>query len=177
MIPEEEKVNFQIMIDLEKCTGCGICEMVCSLYHIKECNPEKSKIRVIRHPIEGITYSVPMVCQQCEKPLCKSVCPKGAILRDIKTNALVVDEKRCIGCKFCFNACPFGGISINTKDGIATKCNLCGGEPKCVEFCPTGALSFVRLDKMSIWKKRKGFDRYLESLKSETTTLFKEGKG
>ena len=158
-------MNFQMIIDVKKCTGCGICELVCSLYHEKECNPEKSRSRVVRFEDEGILYSVPIVCQQCEKPFCKEICPARAISRDVKTNALVVDEKKCIGCKYCFNVCPFGGISMDQKKGVAIKCDFCDGEPKCVEFCPTGALSFVRSDKAGISKKREGVGSYLENLK------------
>jgi Fe-S-cluster-containing hydrogenase component 2 len=156
----------QLAIDVKKCVGCTICEMACSLYNNKECNPRKSNIRVIRYEEEGIVYSVPVVCQQCEKAICKEVCPVRAIYRDIKTGALLINDSKCIGCKSCVNACPFGGISFEKDKGISTKCSLCNGEPKCAEFCPTGALSLVRLDKIDIWKKRAGVDRYLESVKN-----------
>jgi len=158
-------MSFQMIIDIPKCTGCGICELACSLYHEKECNPEKSRSRVIRYEDEGILYSIPIVCQQCEKPLCQEVCPAKAITRDQKTNALVVDGKRCIGCRCCSTVCPFGCISVDNKLKRAVKCNYCEGEPKCVEFCPTGALSFVNLAKVSISKRRRGVDKYLENLK------------
>lgn len=171
---EEEGMDFQISIDTKKCTGCGICELVCSLYNNMECNPEKSSIRVVRYEDDGILYSVPIVCQQCEKPLCQEVCPTGGISRDIRTNALVVNKDKCIGCNYCVCACPFGGISIDQEKGVATKCELCDGKPKCVDFCPTGALSFIRSDKIGISKKREGVDRYLENLKSVLCPLIEK---
>ena len=65
----------------------------------------------------------------------------------------------------CSNACPFGCISIDKRLKMAVKCNYCEGEPKCVEFCPTGALRFVNLAKVSISNRRRGVDKYLENLK------------
>ena len=88
---KEEEVGLQMIIDIEKCAGCGICELACSLYNEKECNPERSRTRVIRYEDQGIPYCVPVACQQCEKPICKEVCPVKAISRDMKTNALIVD--------------------------------------------------------------------------------------
>lgn len=155
----------QIMIDLPKCTGCGICELACSLYHEKECNPEKSRCRVVRYEHDGILYSIPILCQQCEDPPCQMVCPTKAIQRKHADRSLTVDGRRCIGCKQCFTVCPFGCITIDPKIGRAVKCNLCEGDPKCVEFCPSGALSIVLPDKVSITKKRSIFDQYIESLK------------
>ncbi len=150
----------------------------CSLYNKKKCNPEESRVRVVRYEDDGILYSVPIVCQQCESPFCQEVCPTGAIFRDIKTNALAIHQKKCIGCKYCVNACPFGAVSIDQEKGVAMKCDLCDGEPKCVDFCPPGALRFIRADKMSISKKREGVDRYLENLKSVLRPLVKErGEG
>lgn len=171
-------MNSQIIIDMNKCTGCGICELVCSLHNKRECNPVKSRISVVRFEDEGIMYSIPIICQQCEKPICKEVCRAKAIYRDLKTGALVIDKKRCFGCKYCLMACPFGGISLDQEMGIADKCDLCNGEPKCVEFCPKDALSFVRLDKIDIKRKREGVERYLENLKSVLNPLIEErGKG
>jgi len=165
------KMSFQIMIDLPKCTGCGICELACSLYHEKECNPEKSRCRVIRYEHEGILYSIPIMCQQCEESPCQIVCPTKAINRNQITNAVTVDERRCIGCKYCFTVCPFGCITIDQKMGKAVKCNTCEGEPKCVELCPTGALTFVKSDKVSITRKRSIFDKYVENLKKLSTSM------
>jgi len=162
---KEKQMSYQMIIDIPKCTGCGICELACSLYHEKECNPEKARGRVIRYEEEGIVYSLPIVCQQCEKAPCQEVCPTKAITRDPKTNALNVDGSRCIGCRMCSNACPFGCISVDKKLKRAVKCDYCGGAPKCAELCPTGALSFLPLDKAGISKRRRATERYLENLK------------
>ncbi len=164
-------MSFQIVVDISKCTGCGICELACSLYHAKECNPEKSRGRVIRYEDQGILYSIPVMCQQCETSPCQDICPTKAIKRNQMTHSLTVDEKRCIGCKYCFTVCPFGCITIDHKTGRAVKCNYCEGEPKCVELCPCGALSFVQYDKMGMIRKRSIFDKYVEHLKKLSTSM------
>jgi len=163
-------MDFQIMIDISKCSGCGICELSCSLYHDKECNPEKSRGRVIRYEDQGILYSIPIMCQQCEESPCQDVCPTKAIKRNQMTHALTVDERRCIGCRSCFTVCPFGCITVDQKTGRAVKCDYCEGEPKCVELCPSGALSFVQYEKVSIARKRSLIDKYAESLKRLSTS-------
>ena len=65
-----------ILVDPDKCTGCKQCEKVCSLRHGGECNPVLSRIKVLRNEVMGQYFvSVPVLCQQCEMPMCKEVCP------------------------------------------------------------------------------------------------------
>jgi len=144
-----EKILF---IDSEKCTGCRVCEMVCSLYHEDEVNPLKSRIHVISWEDQAI--DVPMVCQQCETPLCERVCPANATYRDPQTSAMFINEEACIGCRMCIIACPFGGPSMNIDTGKTIKCDLCQGEPKCVEFCVTKALQYIPVSKAVLMRKR-----------------------
>ncbi len=161
-------MNYLITLNAEKCTGCRICELACSLFNEKQSNPEKSRIRVIRKQEEGILYSVPVVCQQCEKPVCMELCPYNALYRDSKTGAIAVSESGCRGCWRCAYVCPFGGVNVDPDKGFAVKCDLCRGEPKCVEFCPSDALSHVRADKVGVMLKRDGVRNLLEYQKSLT---------
>jgi len=159
---KEVAMDYLITVDLDKCTGCQICELACSLYNAKECNPEKSRVRIVRSEIDGIIYTIPTLCQQCETPMCMEMCPIGAISRNTDTGALIVDEDRCIGCRRCVNACPYGAIMVDPDTQVASKCTMCDGEPKCVEFCPKDALEYVRVDKISIKKRRESIDKFLE---------------
>jgi Fe-S-cluster-containing hydrogenase component 2 len=95
-------------------------------------------------------------------------------MRDVKTDALIVDPNKCIGCRMCFNSCPIGGMSVEQNKGTAMKCDLCDGQPRCVEFCPTGALKYSRLDKISVLKKREEIGKYFETLKSVAHLLTEE---
>ena len=102
-----------VVADPNKCAGCRLCEMVCSLRHEGQCNPVLSRIRVVRFPDQAVF--VPMLCVQCTKRVCRSVCPVGAIVSDPKTGANLVEENRCIGCRECVMACPFGAMTLTRR--------------------------------------------------------------
>jgi len=150
-------VQKALIVDIEKCTGCRICEMACSFHHEKECNPAKSRIHVIKW--EKAAVDVPMVCQQCDIPICESVCPVRAMFRDPETGAILIDYDACIGCRMCLVACPFGGPSINVETSQIIKCDLCKGKPRCAEMCPTGAIEYVPANRVTLMKKRASAEK------------------
>jgi len=152
-----------LLIDPEKCTGCRICEIWCSFFHERECNPSKARIHVIKWEERGL--DVPMVCQQCEIAVCQRVCPVGAIIRDSNTGAVIVNEDLCIGCRICLAACPFGGCSINLDDKKVIKCDLCGGNPKCSEMCPREAIQYIPATRIVIKKKRASATKLSELIR------------
>lgn len=141
-----------LTITPEKCTGCRTCELVCSFFHEKEFNPSRARVSVITWEKDG--FSVPMMCLQCSQAACAEVCPVTAIRRDAATGAMVVDADRCIRCKMCTNACPFGNINYDIKLDRVLKCDLCSGFPMCARFCPSGAISYVQ-DTSATTKKKK----------------------
>jgi len=128
-----------ILTHVDKCTGCRICELVCSFYKEKVFNPCKSRIRIVKMEREGIDF--PILCQQCEDPVCMDVCPVWALRKD-EEGVVHLDTSVCVGCRACTIVCPYGAISI--VDGKFVKCDQCGGEPKCVEWCPTCALEYTK---------------------------------
>ena len=92
--------------------------------------------------------AVPVHCHHCEEAACVAACPTGAAHRDAETSLVLVEAARCIGCKMCVQACPFGVIVMGPAGTSAIKCDLCierlvaGQQPACVEACPTPALTF-----------------------------------
>jgi Fe-S-cluster-containing dehydrogenase component len=96
-------------------------------------------------------YFVPKLCNQCEDPPCKQVCPVNAAFESPEGLQLV-DSERCIGCAYCVQACPYGMRFINPETNNADKCTWCyhrimqNESPACVEACPVGARVFGRLD-------------------------------
>lgn len=132
-----------INVDIEKCTGCGTCELMCSFRHHGEFNPLKSRIHKTAYVEEAL--AIPILCRQCEDPWCARACPAGAISKGIDelsgATVVTVSEDKCVGCKMCMLACPYGSIAVGDK-GVAEKCDLCDGAPECVKFCARGALSF-----------------------------------
>lgn len=143
-----------IMVKPMECAGCRTCEMVCSVKHYGVSSPARAQIRVVEWMKDGLCS--PLTCLQCEDPLCEKACPMKAISRDEKTGAKIVNDKLCVGCKMCMFVCPVGGTSINLDSRKAMKCDLCGGEPACVEWCPTGAIKFVDVSEIPLDKKKAG---------------------
>ncbi len=141
-----------MVIDLDKCVRCDDCVQACSSTH--DDNP-----RFKRH---GKTYNNWMVtnaCMHCLDPVCMIGCPTGAIHRSSAGGEVIINDKTCIGCGTCANACPYDNITLieiadengdpvfdpNTEKPIlkATKCDLCHtnpGGPACVAACPHDAL-------------------------------------
>jgi len=142
-----------ILIDQDKCTGCRLCEMVCSVKHEGVSNPSRARISIIKWFMEG--FFMPMLCQQCMEAPCVSVCPKDALSRDDELGTVKLDYDLCIGCKMCVTACPFGGMGIDTVTNKVIKCDLCDGDPQCVRFCFPGALQYVEANAVNLRKKRE----------------------
>ncbi len=142
-------------VDIEKCTGCRTCETACSLKNTDRVQPSRSRVKVIKYEKRGEYHNyIPMVCQQCSTPLCMEACPTNAISRDVSLGAMLVDEQACVGCRICNMACPVGGISIDPVSNVAVKCELCEGDPECVKYCDSEALSYVSLDRLDSSMKR-----------------------
>jgi carbon-monoxide dehydrogenase iron sulfur subunit len=136
-----------IVLDTDKCAGCSTCEAVCSLSHEGMVSPQLARLRIINYYVEGNRIEGYM-CRQCNGAECLRICRlKGAraLYHDKQTGAKVIDPETCDGCRLCMEACPQFPHSVIFFDpvrNICYKCDLCGGEPLCVKFCPEAALSF-----------------------------------
>lgn len=133
-----------IVIDYRKCVGCKTCEMICSLLHEGICSSSLSRIRVVKDEKAG--WNIPVTCAMCEKPVCLNVCPTGAVFKSQENGLITIDETKCIGCRQCIMACPFSHANFNPLKGVAFKCDRCAGDPQCVKFYWTEAISYVPLD-------------------------------
>ena len=110
-----------------------------------------------RVPDEDIfkSFFVPKMCNHCAKSPCEQVCPVGATYLSPE-GVVLIDEKYCIGCRYCVQACPYGCRFIHPVKKVANKCTLCYHRlkknlaPACMEVCPTGARMYGNLrDKNS----------------------------
>ncbi len=89
--------------------------------------------------------SFALQCRHCEEAPCLEACITGAMQRDRRTEAVLCDEEKCVGCWMCIMVCPFGVIKRDLESKkVASKCDLCLGEdmPVCVQNCPNEALTF-----------------------------------
>ncbi|MGZ3523205.1 MAG: 4Fe-4S dicluster domain-containing protein [Thermodesulfobacteriota bacterium] len=162
-----------ISIIPERCTGCHSCEMVCSLAHEGSCSSSLSRIRMKKW--EEISVFIPVVCQQCEKPPCMTICPTGARKRVAKTGAVVTDGKRCVGCKSCLYACPYNAPAIHPITKRTITCDLCDGQPLCTRVCTTGALSYIPEGDLSMERKKAFGEIFLQSMKSTRRLKAEDG--
>jgi Fe-S-cluster-containing hydrogenase component 2 len=153
-----------LLIDPDKCTGCGLCELACSFHNENIFAPSLSRISVLRRYMKGVF--IPLSCVQCEEPMCESACPLGAISQNTATGAREVNADQCQGCKMCLLVCPLGGMGFNMEKGVAIKCDFCGGKPECVDFCPTGALEIIEDEQLAVIKKKKSLKRMADVLDS-----------
>ncbi len=127
--------------DPRRCTGCGMCRMICSMVKEGRAHAPLSRIRLIHHARPHL--HLPVICRHCEDAPCISVCPREAIYRDNDASRVMVDFDRCISCKMCVAACPFGAMGFDTERRTVFKCDLCDGDPQCARFCFPGALTYA----------------------------------
>ena len=133
-----------LVIDPNKCSGCRRCETHCSFYHSGKTGHMGARIKVEKIEIEGIDF--PVVCHQCKEHYCTK-CPQNAISITDR-GSIEVSPTLCDLCGVCEILCPIGAIEI--YNGIPYVCDLCGGNPRCIEACEMDAISYDPKIKQSI---------------------------
>lgn len=136
--------KYVLTFDSQKCVGCNVCAIACSLRHTGTCNPARARLRVDTDEDIGLTFM--RVCHRCKKPPCKDACPEEALSKDPDTGVMVLDEERCIGCGECIAACPFGAMFLDPATEFPIVCDLCRGDPACYKFCSIKAISYKPSD-------------------------------
>ncbi len=123
----------------ENCTGCRMCEMMCSLFHEGQINPVMARIQIYK---DGLETDFPVTCTLCGD--CIERCPEAAISDE--EGIIDVDIEKCIACGTCVDTCKYNAIRLSQEnsdsEGKAFKCDLCGGAPECVKVCTPEAIKF-----------------------------------
>ena len=138
---------YGMLIDLKKCVGCHACAVACKEAHGTPPGITRSHVK---REFEGeypdaTMHIVPMLCMHCENPPCVEACPTEGATYKREDGIVVVDKEKCIGCKYCMMACPYGVRSWNAAESVVEKCTLCahlsknGELPMCVRTCSAGA--------------------------------------
>jgi Fe-S-cluster-containing dehydrogenase component len=145
--------RYGMVIDTRKCVGCMDCVVACKTENDV---PDGYCRDWIEYRLAGAMPDLHLTitserCNHCDRPPCVSCCPTGASHVREQGRLVLVDHDRCIGCKACLAACPYGARFINPA-GYADKCTFCvqridqGLLPACVAVCPTHSMSFGDLD-------------------------------
>jgi len=151
--------------DPSKCIGCCVCEYACSMKHENTYNPTKSRIRAIRL---NSFVNLAVACRLCEDSPCVAACPRDALRQSDENGTILVDEDKCNGCGWCIEACDYGAIQLHPETKVVFVCDLCDGEPQCVEWCPEEALDFTTKDIISQKARISAVKKlFQDALKSE----------
>jgi molybdopterin-containing oxidoreductase family iron-sulfur binding subunit len=158
-----------MVIDLAACDGCGKCTKACAKSHFIPADREFIRVFSMEDASSGSPYWLPRPCFHCDNPPCTRVCPVGATFKR-QDGIVLIDNERCIGCRFCMAACPYSARSFNwsrpdnppaavargyspewgypRRVGTAEKCDFCadmaseGKLPHCAAQCPMSAIWF-----------------------------------
>jgi len=174
-LPPPSKKKMGLVIDLDTCVGCHACATSCKEWNAggiagpltdeQPYGKDPSGVwfnRVHSYELEADaataqpaqTLHFPRSCLHCETPACVTVCPTGASYKRAEDGIVLVDEDKCIGCKLCSWACPYGAREYSPVEGVMKKCTLCVDriynenldeserQPACVQACPTRARHF-----------------------------------
>jgi Fe-S-cluster-containing dehydrogenase component len=146
---EQVPAKYALIIDTTKCVGCGACTEACTIRN--NLPEETSYIHILAKGEGADRWFIPIQCQHCAKPPCAQVCPTRATYRS-DDGVVLINEKLCVGCKYCEVACPYQARTFDEERGVADKCWLCldrvqsGAMPACVDACVLGARLFGRQD-------------------------------
>ena len=170
-VPARSEKKLGLVIDLDTCVGCHACVTSCKEWNTGGHMAPLTDVRPYEGGADGVwfnrvhtyeqissgasrTVHFPRSCLHCEEPACVTVCPTGASYKRTSDGIVLVDEDKCIGCKLCSWACPYGAREFDSEVGVMKKCTLCIDRiynqnldeadrvPACVAACPTSARHF-----------------------------------
>jgi electron transport protein HydN len=189
--------NAFVVADPDKCIGCKVCEVACAVAHLpgEALTAGNLDVPLISrlYLVKTAEVTMPVQCRHCEAAPCAQVCTAGAITQ--QHGQIVIAEKKCIGCKTCILACPFGaielvpvyhngepltqnGLKVTNDDGywekellVASKCDLCINRPDgpaCVAACPEKALLKIVPRQEKKIRNRNAAKNLLETVRQFT---------
>jgi Fe-S-cluster-containing dehydrogenase component len=168
--------KFVMVIDLAKCKNARKCVEACQKGHYLPKSQEFMKVYLLQDSDKSAPYWFPKPCFHCDNPLCVSVCPVGATYKR-SDGIVLIDNERCIGCKFCMTGCPYSTrvfawkhydefdkdkepyspeAGSPGKEGTVSKCDFCpdlvrvGKLPYCAQNCPMGVIYFGDIDEDTV---------------------------
>jgi anaerobic dimethyl sulfoxide reductase subunit B len=155
--------RYAFHLDLKNCTGCKACQVACKEKNgltagllwrrVVEVSSGSWQARGPAWIANTYTYFLSTACCHCEEPICLEVCPTRAITQR-EDGIVMIDSERCIGCRYCEWACPYGAPRFDPETGLMSKCDFCADRideslpPVCVSACQMRVLEFDDLDEL-----------------------------
>jgi anaerobic dimethyl sulfoxide reductase subunit B len=158
-------IQYAFHFDASACSGCKACQAACKdknglaagllwrrVYEVAGGGWERRNAAWLS---SVYAYSISLACNHCSLPICMEVCPSVAITKRAD-GVVLLDSSKCLGCRYCSWACPYGAPQYNEAAGHMTKCDFCadlidaGMPPSCVAACPMRALDFGTLDQLEM---------------------------
>ena len=195
--------SWVMLIDLDRCDGCGQCTTACQTAHVSPAGQQWIQVYQVKDE-KGGSFYLPRPCFQCRNAPCQKVCPVGATFID-RDGIVLVDHRRCIGCRYCMAACPYNARSFNwtqptypaealahpyspeapwpVDKGVVMKCVFCahnvrdGKLPECVSACPMGAIYFGNEAEDAVTNSRRETLPFRATLVKEGGFRWKEELG
>jgi anaerobic dimethyl sulfoxide reductase subunit B (iron-sulfur subunit) len=150
-------------VDLSGCIGCKACQIACQDKNKLEAGRTWRRVAEVvgghwvpqggRWLTDTFAYYVSTACMHCEKPICCEVCPTHARAKR-PDGVVLIDQVKCVGCRYCEWACPYGAPQFDASSGKMTGCNFCedllaqGKNPACVDSCVMRVLKFGELEEL-----------------------------
>lgn len=140
-------------INMANCYGCQTCQVACKSEQRTAPAVSLRRVRQFDTDNPATHATLSMGCNHCEHPQCLANCPAGAYTK-LENGIVYQDHNKCIGCRMCIMACPYGVPQYDPEEGKTSKCSYCkertekGLKPMCVESCPGGNLVAGELEEL-----------------------------
>lgn len=164
--------QYGFWFEVDKCVECYACQVGCKGTHNVDLGVTWRRVTNVwsgSFPNPKLK-TISLSCMHCANPACEAVCPTGAIQKRAEDGIVTVDSTKCIGCHYCFFACPFG-VPQYGDDGTMQKCQMCvdrlatGKQPVCSTTCPSGALHFGTMEDLA----KQAQEKVAKKLAASTT--------
>jgi Fe-S-cluster-containing dehydrogenase component len=195
--------KFVMVIDLSRCKNLKKCQASCNHMHQVHSGQNWMKIYDMKDSEHAAPYWQPTNCMHCDEPPCVKVCPVDATFKR-EDGIVLIDNVRCIGCRFCMAACPYSSrvfnweptdfktegpqkpyspeTSVPQKAGTVGKCDFCpdryreGKLPYCVDACPNGVFFFGDMNEDTVTNGAETF-RFSELVRDKSGYRLMEDLG
>ncbi len=176
--------HYSMVIRQNHCVDCEKCKEACvKTNHVPSYGYRTTILELRKKSASGKieTTFTPVLCNHCNRPPCVRVCPTKATIKDKKTGIVVMDQKKCIGCKTCVAACPYNARYFHEEIRAVDKCNFCFDtrlskgmkDTACVEACPADVRVFGNIADTDsrVYKLVHSPDKVVWVLRPETGAL------